>query len=1063
MEFRILGPLEVHEGAVPVPIPGAKERALLADLLVNARRVVPADRLIDDLWGEHPPGNPGNALQGRVSQVRRALGPAGARLLATRPPGYAIQVDPDQVDASRFERLVAEAARAAGNGSPDAARLLEEALGLWRGPALAEFADQPWAQAEAVRLEELRLAAVEHRAELALAAGEHAGLVGELETLAAAHPARERPRGQLMLALYRSGRQADALAVYQQTRAVLAEELGIDPSPELQRLHQAILTQDPALDPARVTPAEPGHNLPERLTSFVGRQAELREVGKLLEQHRLVTVTGPGGAGKTSLAVELARQVRRGHPDGAWLVELAALRDPGLLAEAVATAVGLGAEPGEAGGPRSSTAERLAELVRDRALLLVLDNCEHLVAACAELVERLLLAAPGIKVLATSREVLGVPGEARWLVPPLGAPDPRDGTGPAAMARADAVRLFLDRAGQADPGFALDGDNAQAVAELCRRLDGMPLAIELAAARVRALPVQEVAARLDDRFRLLAGGPRTLDPRQRTLRATVDWSFELLEEPDRRLFRRLAVFSGGWTVAAAEAVCGGDGLDPAGVLDGLFRLVDRSLVVAGRGEPARFRMLETLRAYGQERLADAGEADAVHRRHIDWFTGLAEHGGRQHGEPWLRAVDADYDNLRAAMDRAVAGGDQATALRIAGALGWYWSIFHHDEGGRRLAGALAMDPGGPPTPQLAKALQSLALVDDVLGPTPASLDAARRSLELFERFGDRHAAALSKLVLGQVELQLPGGRGDAPRLLEEAEATFRELGDRWGEAYAQSGRFAIEAYFGETTRAIRFAEQALEGFRAIGDQRGLAFMLFLLGMAARFRGDLDEAVGRYQESLTAARRSGPTWVTCSSLIELGSLAALRGEDAAADAMHQEAAALARRTGLRRGTAHAANEMGLAARARGQVGRALPLHSEALAIHRQLVPSRVPRTLAHVGCTQARLGRLDAAEASLREAAELTLDTPQPPTVTLLLVGLAWVAGGRGRPELAARLVGAADQLRDRMGVQPAGAELEETELVRLAARSRLGPDAFEAALAAGRTLAPDEALRVALG
>jgi tetratricopeptide (TPR) repeat protein len=588
------------------------------------------------------------------------------------------------------------------------------------------------------------------------------------------------------------------------------------------------------------------------------------------------------------------------------------------------------------------------------------------------------------------------------------------------------------------------------------------LAIELAAARVRALPVAEITARLDDRFRLLAGGGRTLDPRQQTLRATIDWSWELLGARERRLWRRLVVFAGGWTVAAAEAVCGGDGLDPGDVLGGLFGLVDRSLVVAVGGVPARFRLLESLRAYGAERLEEAGETTTLEARHTGWFLDLAEQPHPGFDESWLLRVAADYDNLRAVLDRAVAAPDPDTALRLAGALGWYWANDRHDEGRRRIEAALALDPEGPPSPQLARALQSLTLVDVLLGPRPATLDAARRSLELFEGYGDRHGVAMSKLLCGQAELQLLGG-GDAARLLEEAEAAFGELGDRWGEAYARSARFAAEAFFGQPTRAYALAEQALVGFRAAGDRRAGAYLQFVLGMAARFQGRLEEAGDRYQHALAAAREAGPTWVACSTLIELGSLAALRGEDARADAMHQEAAALARRTGMRRGTAHVHNEMGLAARARGQPERALPLHQEALAIHRAMVPSRVPRTLGQVGCTEASLGQLDAAEAHLREAATLALATPQPPTVLLLLTGFALVAAGRGDHSLAARLLGAAAAGRERLGVPAVGAERVEADLAGRMASAGLAPDSFEAALAEGRALGPDEALRVALG
>jgi predicted ATPase/DNA-binding SARP family transcriptional activator len=854
MEFAILGPLEVRDGPAPVRVPGAKERALLADLLVNAGRVVPADRLVEDLWGDDPPGNPANTLQGRVSALRRALGPAGGAL-ATRPPGYVLEAGPEQVDAGRFERLVAEATAAAAGEGPRAARQLEEALGLWRGPALAEFADQPWAQAEAARLEELRLAATEALVELRLAAGGHAGLVGELEGLVAAHPTRERLRGQLMVALYRSGRQADALGAYQRAREVLAEELGIDPSPELQRLHHQILLQDPALEAAAPDRALPRHNLPERLTSLVGREGELREVAKLVEEHRLVTVTGPGGAGKTSLAVALAGRLAAGHPDGVWLVELAALREPALLGEAVAAVLGLEEVAGRDIPPR---AERLASFLPDKAMLLVLDNCEHLVEACAGLARRLLEAAPRLRVLATSREVLGVPGEVVWPIPPLALPAPDDesdagvagdagqAAAPEALAGFDAVRLFVERASSADPGFVLDAASAPVVAELCRRLDGLPLAIELAAARTRALPPAELAARLEDRFRLLAGGARALDPRQQTLRATVDWSWDLLEERDRRLLRRLSVFSGGWTVAAAEAVCGGDGLEAAEVLDGLFRLVDRSLVVAAGGDPARFTMLETLRAYGAERLAEAGESGLLAARHTAWCLELAEQAAAYRtARPWLRRVAADYANLRAALDRTVAGREVETALRLAAALAWFWWTTHTIEGRQRMAGVLALADGQPPTLELARALQASAMLEVSLTPTAATVAAAQRSQELLERFGDRPGAAFSKLLLAYAELQRTGPGEAIARLADEAYTTFREAGDPWGEAYAERARFAFEAYYrGVPERAEESGQRAVARFQELDDPWGLAQAQFSLAEFAKARGDLARARGR---------------------------------------------------------------------------------------------------------------------------------------------------------------------------------------------------------------------------
>ncbi|HEX2374435.1 MAG TPA: BTAD domain-containing putative transcriptional regulator [Actinomycetota bacterium] len=1087
MELGILGPLEVRDGEALVRVPGAKERALLADLVVHAGRVVSADRLVEDLWGEQPPGNPGNALQGRVSALRRALGPAGSRLVVTRPPGYLLEVDPEEVDAGRFEGLVAEATALAPAEPPRAARLLEEALGLWRGAALAEFADRPWAQAEAARLEERRLAAVEALVELRLAAGGHAGLVGELEGLVAANPTRERPRGQLMVALYRSGRQADALAVYQETRATLAEELGIDPSPELQRLHQAILLQDPSLEAAAPGRDQPRHNLPERLTSLVGRSEELREVAKLVEQHRLVTVTGPGGAGKTTLAVELARRVGGGYPDGVWLVELAPLRDPALLAEVVGATLGLLEEPPEPGTPPLVPAEELARFLRDKALLLVLDNCEHLVEACAELARRLLQAGPGLRILATSREVLGVGGEVVWPVPPLAVPDPLDevaadpaGPGedraaPEVLAGYDAVRLFVERAAAADPGFALDAASAPAVAELCRRLDGLPLAIELAASRVRALPAPEIAARLEDRFRLLGGGGRASDPRQRTLRATVDWSWELLEEPDRRLWRRLAVFPGGWTVAAAEAVCGGDGLDEGEVLEGLFRLVDRSLIVRGTtpavprtppvvaagGEPVRFAMLESLRAYGAERLAEAGEAEAVTARHTAFFLELAEEAATHRtARPWLRRVRADYDNLRAALDRVMAAGDLDTALRLAGALGWYWSTDHTIEGRQRLAGVLALADGRPPTPALARLLQVVALSEVALTPTEATVAAARRSRELFERFGDRQGVAFSKLLIAWAELQR-GGPGDAAlRLVEEADATFAELGDAWGQAFAGHARFVFESHHhGLSERTQEAGRQALERYRALDDQFGLAQAQFTLAEMAIALGDLDAAKAGYEGAVAAARDGGPLWALMASLVRLGTLLTMEGEEARAAPLIAEAVALARRSGQRRAFGHLYNELGAVARARDDVERARQLHQEALAIVRGLIGWSVPHTLASLACAEARLGDLDAAAAHLREAAGLLLSTPQPATAALVLNGEALVALARAQPEQAARLLAAAEATHERIGTVPVGAERREMDLAGEAVRAALDPGVLAAADADGRALDPGAVLR----
>ncbi|MGH3979424.1 MAG: BTAD domain-containing putative transcriptional regulator, partial [Pseudonocardiaceae bacterium] len=546
MRFGVLGPLAVwtDEGA-PVAMPGAKVRALLADLLIHAGEPVSADRLIDELWGEAAPANPAGSLQAKVSQLRRALEQAqpGARaLVVSRPSGYLLQVDTDAVDAGRFETLTARA-RAAGEPAATAA-LLAEALAIWRGPALADFADDGFARPAITRLEEQRLTALEEHIEARLALGEHGAMVGELDTLVAMHPLRERLRAAHMRALYRAGRQAEALDSYQQLRARLDEELGLDPGPELARLHRAILTHDPALA-VPTPPARPRTNLPAPLSSLVGRTGAVADVRKLLDTGRLVTLTGPGGVGKTRLALETAAQLVDDLPDGAWVVELAGRDDPrcgrrsdaiacgddaaGCLAEFVAASLGVRDDAAltvPPAGERVALTQRLPAALRGKQLLLVLDNCEHAIDAVAELAELLLRSAPGLRILATSREPLGLSGELLSPVQALELPTPAVEADLDAVARCSAVQLFVQRAAAAAPGFELTGKNTAAVAAICRRLDGLPLALELAAARVRVLPVHELAARLDDRFRLLAAGTRDAPARQQTLRAVVDWSWE---------------------------------------------------------------------------------------------------------------------------------------------------------------------------------------------------------------------------------------------------------------------------------------------------------------------------------------------------------------------------------------------------------------------------------------------------------------------------------------------------------------------------------------------------------
>ena len=704
-EFRLLGPLEVWRAGQQLAVGGAKPRALLAVLLLHADHVVSTDQLIEALWGEHPPASAANALQAHVSALRRALEPARGtsgpdQLLITRAPGYLLRLAGHELDVVRFERLLADARAAMPTDPALAAKRFRKALNLWRGPALADFVYERFASADAARLEEMRLGALEDRLECELGCGNHATVVAELEGLVAEHPLRERLAGQLMLALYRCARQAEATQAYHSTRTALVEELGMEPGPALRELLQQILEQDPKLDPPAVstpTPAAvaaptapPRHNLPVELTSFVGREQELNKVSALLEQTRLLTLTGAGGSGKTRLALRAARQAVDGYGDGVWLVELAPLSDPALVPSATVAALGVRAQAG-------SLVDALKRSLRDSHLLIVLDNCEHLIDACAELARELLSSCEHVRILATSRQPLGIAGETAWPVPGLELPDDRATRSAEELGRYAAVRLFTERARAVRSGFSLDSGAAGAVANICRRLDGIPLAIELAAARTRALNPDEIVLRLDDRFSLLTGGTRDALPRHQTLQATIDWSHELLSESERVLFRRLSVFAGGWTLSDAESVCADDSLPKTDLLDALSDLVTKSLIAA---EPSltgatRYGMLETLRAYAGRQLAGAGERDRVARRHLSHFAELAECAHERRDSTGLNAaletILAHQDNIRAALGFA-RNADPSRMLQLAGAVGQLWLAGNITEGRRWLTNALTIAP-----------------------------------------------------------------------------------------------------------------------------------------------------------------------------------------------------------------------------------------------------------------------------------------------------------------------------------------------------------------------------------
>ncbi|MEY2470012.1 MAG: hypothetical protein QOF21_2710, partial [Actinomycetota bacterium] len=660
MEFRVLGSLEVVRGDEALNLGSRNERKILGALLVDANAVVSTSRLIEAVWGEEPPDSDRNALQTYVARLRRRLRTSEqATPIVTRPPGYAIEVGADQFDALAFCARVDEA-RINLPDDPDAAiALLDDALALWRGPAFAEFAHDEFARAEAARLEELRHTAVELRVDAMLTVGRIAEAISVLEGVVAAHPLRERAHAQLMRAMASDGRQVEALRLYQTFRSRLGDELGLEPSPALRAVESQILAQAPELDVTDAAPprADRG-NLAPPITTFVGRDDDVAGLVDLITRARVTTLVGVGGVGKTRLALRLAETVASGSASETWMVELARLSSGEAVPHAVATTLGLALTPG------ADVVDALVTSLTHRRMLLVVDNCEHVLHSAAYLVEALARRCPHVTIVATSRERLGVDGEHVWPVRPLSTP-PRDAPD---VAASPAVALFVDRARAARPDFVLDDSNVDAVADICRGLDGLPLALEIAATRVGALTANDLANRLRDRFALLTGGPRHDGERHRTLRALVDWSYGLLDESEQRVCDRLSVFAGGFTLEAAAAVCATEEVgDVAAVV---ANLVDKSMIVAPTtAGPPRYGMLETLRVYGADHLDARGERHTVADAHARYFLALAEEaevGLRgPHERDWVMRLRAELDNLRAAHEWARGeGGDIEVAMRL---------------------------------------------------------------------------------------------------------------------------------------------------------------------------------------------------------------------------------------------------------------------------------------------------------------------------------------------------------------------------------------------------------------
>ncbi|MFH8974650.1 BTAD domain-containing putative transcriptional regulator [Streptomyces sp. NPDC017890] len=1057
MRFGVLGETAVWTDAGQlVRVPELKVRALLASLLVDPGRAVAAHRLIDDLWGDEPPGNPTRALQAKVSQLRRVLEeaePGGRDLVVSRAPGYQLVVAEGALDADRFAGLAA-GARAEGDARVRA-RLLADALALWRGPAFADFAEEAFVRAAAHRLEEDRLAVLEGRAEARLDSGEHAVLAGELAELVERYPLRERLRSVQLRALYRSGRQSEALAGYEELRGRLADELGLDPSPELAGLQRAMLVQDPELGadaaPPGPAPVRTRTNVVAPFSGLIGREGEVTDLRELLAIRRLVTVTGPGGVGKTriAVAVAVAEQVEGTFPDGEWLVELAG--SAGDLAEVVAAALELrddgtwGVRP--EGGRPLGVADRLAEVLRDKRMLLVLDNCEHVIDEAAELVELLLRSAPGLTVLTTSQEPLALAGETLWPVPPL--------------APRDAVELFAARAAAAAPGFVLDASNADTVAAICRRLDGIPLALELAATRVRALGVHGLQQRLDDRFRLLDVGRRGVPARQRTLRAVIDWSWELLTGPERTVLRRLAVHAEGCTLEAAEDVCAYDGVDRVDVLDLLVRLVDRSLVVAVDGARGpRYRLLESVSAYCVERMREADELEAVRGRHLDHYTGLAEtadpglRGPRQ--DVWLTRLDDESANLRWALEGAVERRETGHALRLVDALSWYWILRGRlGEARRSVTAALAL-PGGDAALRVKAGVWQTGLA--VL--TGDGTDRAARietALKACEQLADPVVTAWAQWFLAHA-LSGTGSLLEGEALTRAALGGFRARGERWGEAAALADRSVHRLLRGDLAGAEADAGRSVELFGEVGDACGQLWSVYPLTAVAEIHGDYARAARLRQDGLDTAEAFGLSTQAADLLSGLGRTALLVGDFGGARDYHERSRRLATELGFRAGEINAELGLGLGARREGLLDEAGTRLCTVLDWHRQVgLDGANALILAELGFVAELRGDARDALALHDEGYETALTTGDPRAVALALEGLAAALALAGRAEAAALLLGSASAARAATGAPLPAAERLDVDRATAAASAVLGAARFADTFAQGESLSPEAA------
>ena len=1056
MEVGLLGPLDVRDDrGQPVALTGFRQRTLLALLALRPRVVTAAERLIEDLWAEKDLRQPANALQVVVFKVRRTL---GTDRIVTRPPGYLLDVADDDVDAHRFERLVGEGRAALGDGrAAAAADCFDRALGLWRGAALAEFADVPTAVAAASRWEELRESVSEDRFDALLGIGRHTELVPELDAAITAAPFRERLRGQLMIALYRSGRQADALRAYADARRVLADELGLEPSTDLRRLETAILDHDPSLEaPPTVSSAAPTAsadvvrqpapapaptNLRRSLTTFVGRADDMTGVAAALAEHRLVTLVGTGGCGKTRLATEFAAGRLDEYPGGAWFVAFDTVGSDEVVLPALADALGLSSADVSAplASPPIGDDDRVRGFLADRTALVILDNCEHVIDGAARLAGDLLESAPRLRLLATSREALRVPGETVWVVAPLDTDD--------------AVTLFADRARAATSAFDPTEAERSALADLCTRLDGMPLAIELTAARSNAFTVTQLSERIDDRFRLLTGGARTALPRQQTLRAVTDWSYDLLFDQERRVFERLSVFAGSCTLEAAEWVCADDQLSHADVGSIVGRLVDKSLLMTdGSG---RFRLLQTLAQYGRERLIARDYDELVRDRHAEYYRDLAERSWvdwrQAGGHPqtwWIAHLTAELDNLRAALTWSIGRADASTARLLAGSLAFYWWNTGRTAEGHGWLGQALDCPGDAPESSDGLALAWNAFLGIKAGRVDTALDRIAEALDVADATGDPPVIGLARTAAAELAA-LHGHLDVAAAHLDHGQLALEAAQEPWTSAFAAQMRCYAQGLAGRHEEAEREIVTAIELFRSVGDVCSVVTSLDQLIREQQSMARYESVEASVREARDVSAAHGLRGWNALMSSRLASLIR-QGDPNGAVELYRSALDVARELALPDVEAIALDGLGLVWRRTGDIDEARRCHEASRRVSSRFRTTRgAARSAIQLGYVAEEAGDTESARRLHLEALSIARDRSDARGIASAMEGLASAAAASDDSDTAAMLLWHAAQLRADGATPLWDDDRLDVERTERAVRARLG-DRYESAFEAGR-------------